>query len=157
LRKYRINEVDEILIDDTDYNKIIMYDWKLTKASKEHPHQYVYASMKDLENKTKKLYLQHLLFGEAPDGKVIWFKDGNRLNFQKSNIEFISNSEKGHLVHHVNLDSAKKYRGVTACYMARIRENGKLRTIGMYKSAAEAAEAYNAEVKKLYGEFAKII
>jgi hypothetical protein len=45
-----------------------------------------------------------------------------------------------------------KYLGVILEYIARIRVNNKLKVIGVYNSAQEAAIAYDLEAKKIYGD-----
>lgn len=53
-----------------------------------------------------------------------------------------------------------KYKGVdfyacTGKYRARIQFAGKMRCIGYYQTAYEAAQAYDAEAVKIHGKFAK--
>jgi hypothetical protein len=154
MKKIDINDSTNIIVDDEDYLKVLFYDWKLIRTNVGKNYIYAYTTVFNENKKREKLFLHHLIFGRPSNDKVFWFKDGNRLNCQRSNVEIISKSEKGHLVYKQQKNGNKIKRGVITNYIARVKVDGKIKVIGVYKSKEEAANAYNNEVKKLYGDLA---
>lgn len=136
-----------VQVDDEDFDRIRIFPWKIFMLGK--GSFYCGFSLKLEEKKYKKVWLQHMIVGNPPEGKRIYFKDKNPLNCTKANIEFLSYSEYGHMTHKKTED---KYLGVILEYIARIRVKNKLKVIGVFDSAREAALAYDLEAKKVYGD-----
>ena len=154
MKEIEINNHTKVQVDDGEYLKVVFYDWKLHRKKTNKQYIYAYTNITNQNNKREKLFLHHLIFGRAPIGKVFWFKDGNTLNCQKSNVEIISYSEKAHLVHNIKKEDEDSFRGVVANYLARIKVGGRIKVIGVFKSKEEAANAYNEAAIKLYGDLA---
>ena len=136
-----------VQVDDEDFHRIRIFPWKIFMLGK--GSFYCGFSLKIEKKKYKKVWLQHMIVGKPPQGQRIYFKDKNPLNCTKANIQFLSYIEHGNITHKKNED---KYLGVILEYIARIRVNNKLKVIGVYNSAQEAAIAYDLEAKKIYGD-----
>ncbi len=107
-------------------------------------------------------YLHQLVIGCPINNKwMICFKDGNTLNCQRTNLEYIRKSDntQRHSKTQLHRNKTSIYLGVTlkpAVYRARIYYDKKQVIIGEYKTEIEAAKAYDKYAKKLFGEKAKI-
>jgi hypothetical protein len=154
MRKIEIKNGFEVLVDNEDFKLVSSLDLILRKATqKKIVYYYAYISSKGTPFKYPKA-LHHFLFGKPPKGKTFWFKDGNRLNCQKNNVEILTISQKSHITHKNPDKIKKKFRGVFQNYLARVKIDNKIIVVGSYKTEREAAKAYNEKVKQLYGEFA---
>lgn len=142
------------VVDDEDFDSVNNYHWKASPSTNKY---YARTFLKDINTKKKRtsLLLQHLVVGKAPKGKRIFFKDGNPLNCQKCNIEFISNSEASHRYYKktkTNKNATETFRGVIVQFIARIKYKNKIITLGNFTNEKDAANAYNIKARELYGE-----
>lgn len=93
--------------------------------------------------------------GVMPD-KHIDHADGNPFNNAISNLReatIAQNIANARLMKNKILPKGVRINGNG--YTARISFEGRLITIGTYQSVEEAADAYLAEARRLYGEFAR--
>jgi hypothetical protein len=146
-----------VFIDHDDEDLFFSYKWKI-KVSKSN---YIICCSQTIDKKTKKrktLWL-HQIIKPKPNNKVrAFFKDGNRLNCKKENIEYVSNSFFSHRFskNRIKSNSSVSFKGVTQLFQSRIKFNKKLHIIGQFKSSQEAAKAYNEKAIELYGSKAKL-
>lgn len=152
-----LKEGFEAYVDDEDYNTISTINWLLMKCKRKGIiFYYAYNYYLDSNKKTNRFYLHHLILGKPKKGEVYWFKDGNRLNCQKENLEIISKSRKIHNNYRQNIGQNTLYRGVYVYYVAKIRVNNKLKIIGCFDNEQDAAKAYNKRAIELFGDQAAI-
>lgn len=138
-------------IDDEDYAAVSQYRWyaKPTKDGK------FYA----VTNRNGRLlYLQHLLMGGKTD-----HRDGNSLNYCRGNLRLCTTTQNNWNIGKRPSRSGKaatsKYKGVyrpakSKKWWAKITAEGKRMVLGQFDSEQEAARAYNAKAKELFGDFA---
>lgn len=98
----------------------------------------------------------HRLLLSATTGQEVDHEDRNGLNNRRNNIRVLSH---GFNVHNQGprADNRLGLKGVYAEYgkfRAQIRFNGKIFSIGTFTTPQEAARAYDAKAKDLYGDFA---
>lgn len=98
----------------------------------------------------------------------IHFKDGNTLNCQRDNLEYIEKSVNTQATSKKQKQRKKssKYLGVskdcdidrlrTKRWSAIIKHNGKVYRLGRFLTEIEAAEAYNKKAIELFGLSAKL-
>ena len=94
------------------------------------------------------------------DGKLVDHKDFDGLNNCKFNIR-IGTKRDNAANSHRRRTSLSKYKGVRmgktgAGWEARVGKSVAGRQIGTYPTEIEAAKAYDAEAKKLFGTFANL-
>lgn len=80
------------------------------------------------------------------------FKNGNNQDCQLDNLEYVSMSELRR--HNKSTKNSSGYRGVTKenkRYRANLYHKGTNFHLGFYKTAEEAAKAYNKKSKELFG------
>ena len=149
------------LVDDEDYEKLIQHKWRVRYHSRNF-----YAYRVHYDKVTKKesyLYMSREILGTVK-GIEVDHKDHDELNCQKWNMRECSHAK--------NMQNARKciskrsitskYKGVSLkndrCrikkWRATVRVNGKDMFLGMYKTEAEAALAYDKAARQYYGEFA---
>lgn len=138
------------LISDEDYELVAMHKWFL--------HKQGYACR---SKKGKTIRMHRVILG-AQKGQLVDHQDLNRLNNQRSNLRFatwlqnLQNSAKRgtHQYKGVYFSKWSHNQGRPSCWKVTIRQNGTLLSFGMYKTAEEAARAYDIEIVRLRGEFA---
>jgi len=95
--------------------------------------------------------------GSPPRGQEWDHADRNKLNNRKANLRLATRSQN---MQNVGPRRSNRcgLKGVTGTkygrWVARISKDGKRRTIGVFSTKEEAACAYDAAAKKLFGKFA---
>lgn len=140
------------MVDDADYERVNKYKWHAVKTP------YTWYAQRAV----------HVPFGASPQAKrlhrfllnaqrydIVDHKDGDGLNNQRNNIRLCSTVDNGR-----NRVCPKVgFKGVTkenSKWLAKIRINSYQQRLGLFGSAKEAAQAYDAAAKKHYGEFARL-
>jgi hypothetical protein len=144
----------KVIIDKEDYSKISEFNWKINKIKGDH--WICLTNTSDPITKKRKVFWLHQIIMPNKSAKLrAYFKDGNKLNCSKENIEYISRNLFGHLHLKTQQNPIKKksseYKGVIKIYKARIRYNKKLYCLGSFENPEDAAKAYNEKAIELYG------
>jgi len=154
-----------VLIDEEDWEKVSQYNWHLRYnrgvfyaiTNIPHPDGGFLGSTRAKRRSTLQI---HRLIVDVPQGLVVDHKNHNGLDNRKSNLRVCTPAENAR-----NRRLAKKtasgYKGVRRngsdnCWQARIRIGKKLRNIGCFATAEEAALAYDAKALELFGEYAHL-
>jgi len=149
------------LVDDEDFEWLSGFKWQanVKHSGDVYAHRDRLASeLRDNPLLPNKIKMHRLIMGH-PDGKYIDHRNGNTLDNQRQNLRVCSKSE--------NMRNSKPqkraksgYKGVSVAskttFSAHIRIGNRLMHIGNFKSAIEAARAYNEHALKHFGEFARI-
>lgn len=138
---------DEILFDKQDINIINLRKWDTAG-------RYAKAKIKD------KTVLLHRLIVDPPANKYVDHINGNTYDNRRSNLRICTNSEN-QSNKHVSYGQSE-YKGVSRSgdryrkpWRATIKSKGKTISIGVFWTEEEAARAYDAKAKELFGDFAK--
>ena len=142
-------------IDDCDVGKVI---GKRVGVVRCHNLCYARISVRDKGGKLKRMPL-HKYIMNPPRGYEVDHIDGNGLNNKRENLRICTHAE--------NLQNSKdrchgkqKYRGVrlvpSGNYVAKFFHNGKNIHVGTFCTEEEAAIAWNAKAKELYGKYARL-
>ena len=146
------------LVDDEDYELVSQFKWLNSLG---------YAI------RTKGAIPMHRFLMNAKKGQMIDHKDRDKLNNQKGNLRFCTNSENQK---NKKPRGTSKYLGVffqknkikyitkkygertSVCYswVAVITVNGKRIYLGRFKNEIEAAKIYDKEARKHHKEFANL-
>ena len=139
-------------IDEEDLVLIKPYKWfkQRNKNGGRYALAHVYRN-----GKRTSLYM-HKLIMDSPKGMEIDHVNGDGWDNRKCNLRVCTRQQNTFNQHRVSPTTG--YRGVylkrNKNYYAGLEFNGKGVHLGIYKTAKEAAKAYNEGAKKYYGEFA---
>ncbi len=138
------------VVDDSDYEWLSQYTW--------HYNKYGYAARRLSRSEGGKIMSLHRQIMGNPQGHIIDHADGDGLNNQRSNLRLATkslnaiNSKRRHSA--PDLPRGVKKRGNS--YGARLRVMGQEYWLGSFRTAQEAAEAYDAAAVRHFGEFARL-
>jgi AP2-like factor, euAP2 lineage len=147
------------IVDIEDMEKVSSFKWRLgTTKSKA---LICYTTYYEAESRKKKnVWLHQIIKPKPKNGLRAVFKDGNRLNCRKENIEYISSNIFGHsLIRNkrgTETNSELYFRGVVKVFKSRIKHNKKVYHLGTFDNLKDAAIAYNRKAIELYGVRAKL-
>lgn len=111
----------------------------------------------------KTVYMHRFLLN-APKGVEVDHMDWNGLNNRRKNLRLATKSQNR--ANTGSKNGSGKYKGVTECltrrvgstgtifYKARIHRGGVCYHLGVFKTAIEAAKAYDKRIKVIDGQFA---
>ena len=140
----------QFLIDEQDWDLVKHINWNVHIMQK--GYKYVYTFQK-VNGKRKMIYL-HRMIADCGLSLFVDHINGNTLDNRRSNLRASTNRQ--------NQWNQKRVRGVipfkgvtfeNGCYRSRIRINGKKVSIGTFKTATEASNAYNKASLELHGSY----
>jgi len=140
------------LVDDADYDLVMQYRWFLFEAIKPGRRTDGPYAVAEIEHSVKRM---HTLLTGWPRTD---HKDHDGLNNQRHNLRPATNSQNmGN--RRPNLGASSKYKGVcwikkTAQWRAMIQRDGRPVFLGLFRSEVEAALAYDAAARDVFGEYA---
>lgn len=143
----RLKEPVYALVDDDDYEKLLMYNWSLHSGGR-YPATFLNG---------KFIYMHHMIM-PIRKGMYTDHKDRNVLNNQKSNLRQCERGENN-MNREISLNNTSGYRGVVFDkqkwkWKAQIKVDYSCIFLGRFYSKEEAALAYNKAALKYFGEFA---
>lgn len=137
------------IVDDADFDKVIYYCWCLNNRG------YANASLRTGERGGPVISMHELVTAKAPQVYEIHHKDGNKLNNQRKNLEFLSIAEhkmrKGLQKNNVTGYKGVAYDNTRQKYLASVSFQKETYFVGRFNTAEEAAKAYDQKVIELYG------
>lgn len=158
---------DYAIIDEEDYQKVMDDITTTLRNGKKRVNKwYVWGSnssgKKYALNGSKKKSIHRAVMG-YPKGMDVDHINGNPLDNRKVNLRVCTRSENC-MNKKTRADSRSGYKGVwlspdgkrIRAYIAVPGTSGKKIRLGYYNTLEEAARAYDAKAKELFGEFAKL-
>lgn len=133
------------LVDDSDFDRCMEHKWRMTK--KEEVITKICGSNIQMS--------RFIMFN--PKGFEVDHKNGNRLDNRKGNLRICSRilneMNKG-----IRKDNVTGFKGVEISFAgkkweAKIKVNKNVFHIGSFDTKEDAARAYNAICKLVYGEY----
>ncbi len=151
----------EVLLDDSDYDRVVTRKWYKNKSKEDHGLFYLDTSIKNENGKWKNVSLQRFIMN-CTDGKNVCVDhiNGNTLDNRKQNLRVCSRTDNTR-----NMKLSKRnttgYKGVAfykrdSRWVARITVNRNRIHIGYYITPEEAAIAYDENAIRYFGEFARL-
>lgn len=148
-----LTQSQHAIVDDEDYDFLMQWKWY-------YNGRYA-ARQETIQRGSRQTYKQRLVHMHrailnAPSDQHVDHQDGNRLNNTRSNLRLCSPSENLANQSKRTHSASSQYKGVswnkqTGKWNARIRYTH----LGSFASEADAAHAYDAAARKLFGEFAR--
>ncbi len=139
-----------VKVDMEDFHKIIESGWNI--GTQILVSGYINVRMYRKINKKSKQKSLSRFITDAPEGKIVTFKDKDTLNLRKKNLIVTDHTGK-----RANAESSKNarsiYKGVyrnRGKWAAQIRYKGKSRHLGSFDTEMEAAKRYDIEAKKVF-------
>lgn len=138
------------LVDDVDYGRLVRHTWRL------HNHGYAYRQVRTA-GKVETI-LMHREVLRAPSGMEVDHVNGDPLDNRRTKLRLASHAENRRN-NRPYANNTSGYKGVVFhrtldLFQARIQISGKVISLGYYKKAEEAADAYDAAAAVHHGSFA---
>ena len=153
-RKIPLTQGKSTTVDDEDFDRLNAYKWY---ANKEGNTYYAVRHSKRQNRKMIRMHREILGF-KAGDGKQIDHINSNGLDNRRANLRICTRSQNKQNQHSVC--GTSRYKGVcwhkqTKKWQADICLERRQIHLGLFDNEIEAAKAYDAKAKELFGEFAK--
>ena len=140
------------IVDDEDFEYINQWKWWYNNS------HYACRNI-TIGKKKQAVILMHRLILDAPKGLQVDHIDGNGLNNQRSNLRLATNQENQ--MNRRPHGKTSKYKGVCfyrfhkkISWLAQIKIGKAHMNLGYHSTEEEAAKAYDAKAKELFGEYA---
>lgn len=137
------------LVDDEDFERINSHKWSLGNVGRNN--LYAIRSVYKNGKKEKTVYMHREVL-ELTSKKHVDHVNSNGLDNQKANLRECTHSENMRNRIRHNKSGFKGVFQMGNRWKAMIRN----RYLGLFTTAIDAARAYNAAAKQLYGEFARL-
>jgi hypothetical protein len=143
------------IVDDEDYDHLKQYNWYAFK-----PYKITYAVRKGKrgERLTVRMHRQIM---QVTKNQTIDHINGNGLDNRKINLRLCDASTNQANMRSTYNKKTSEYKGVSwnrneKSWVSQIQYQKRKFFLGYYKSEKEAAIAYNAAARVLFGEFAHL-
>lgn len=141
-------------VDDEDADLIPRHQWKITKVSNSSDNAINYFAVTCRGTRgtwiLHRIIMERIMQRPLDRSELVIHKDGNFLNFTRSNLEIISFLQQARRKNKQHKKAGSKYKGVhlslEGTWIARIKTPDARKHIGCYQTEVEAAIAYNAAV-----------
>jgi hypothetical protein len=144
------------LVDDEDYELVVRYHWNVQEDARPGHRSGPYArACVPGGGGRDYVFMHNLIAGYGKPDHI----DGNGLNNQRSNLRPATSAQN-------SMNKRKRWRAtsryVGVCWypnrekwLTRIYRNGTMHHLGYFSSEVEAALAYDAAAREIFGEYAR--
>ncbi len=145
------------LVDGRNYEWLRQWKWSVSKQA---PSYYATRRIWNTKTKRQKTIIMHREILGLKHGDGIMTDHANHcgLDNREVNIRVCTNRQnQGN--GRFRKDNKSGYKGVSwqaGKWLAQIRNQGKVTYIGSFNNKVEAAKAYDAKAKEIFGEFAYV-
>jgi len=142
------------IVDADDYPLISQHKWHAQRCL----HKYYALTNINLDNGSRTQISMHRMIMDAPKGLEVDHIDRNGLNNRRSNLRLATHAQNTRNQGKWK-ETASKYKGLSLDkrdmkWQVKVFYNGKYVTVGRFFDEEEAARAYDAKARELFGEFA---
>ena len=154
MKQIKLTKNKVALVDNDDFETLNRYRWYAVKLGN------TFYAMRKTYTPPKTVYMhREILNLKSGDKRETDHINHDGLNNQRSNLR-ICNRRQNNFNHRMGW-GISMYKGVslyknTSTWRAYIQDNGKPRHLGCFNNEVDAALAYNAEAKRLYGNFVRL-
>jgi len=91
MRKLTLSSGHQVQVDNEDYHKVASFTWRIRFSYHDLAKRdiLVVSTVKNKNGHTTNLLLHRFVMFNPPKDYAVKFKDGNRLNMQKSNLYLV--------------------------------------------------------------------
>jgi len=145
------------LIDDEDAPTVLAYKWTAMHVPRSKKW-YARRGFKGSDGKQKTMLLHRFILG-APSDKQVDHINNDGLDNRRANLRLCTNAQNHH---NMGLTTRNKtgFKGImrksNGRYLVHVRAQNKVYHVGTFRTAEEAARAYDSKAKELHGEFARL-
>jgi hypothetical protein len=144
------------LVDDEDYEEVAALRWH---ALRKKNGWYAQANIRDGSRRTT-VEMQVFLMGKPPEGKQRDHVNGNGLDNRRRNLRWATSIEQAQNRRRQR-NAAPGFKGIRRVdggtrWQARIETPTGRVSLGTFASQEEAAQAYDAKAKEVFGAFARL-
>lgn len=149
------------IVDADDYEYLSQFKWFFHKGGISKTGAfYGYAERKQRIGGKDTAIRMHRVINKTPDGLYTDHVNGNTLDNRKINLR-TATSTQNQMNRKSAEGSSSRFKGVhwnktNKHWQARLKADGKERTIGTFKSEIDAAKAYNEVAEKEFGQYARL-
>jgi len=143
------------LVDNEDYEVLSQFRWHASESGRR-----VYARRSTWTGLKTKMILLHRDLLKPPAGVDVDHINGNGLDNRRSNLRIVTRSQNVQAFQLKRKNLTSRYRGVSwhaqrQKWRAVIHIFGRQKSLGMFVTQKEAAQAYDLAAKRLFREFAQ--
>jgi hypothetical protein len=152
-------------IDEEDAEIVGLYNWYGWKSRRRNSNGEIkfhsaYIVANHYHDNTNTRIFMHRVIMNVPNGIEIDHVNGDGLDNRKINLRLCSRGQNNKNVSK-RIDNRSGFKGVKwhkqfKKWHARIKNNGKRYSLGLYETKTEAAIAYNKAASTLHGDFARL-
>ena len=139
-----------VIVDDDDYEWLKKHSWAINE------HGYAVLVISATINSSMSM---HRTIIKAHSGQIVDHVNGNKLDNRKENLRFCT-TQQNQYNRGVNKNNKTGYKGVhntpSGKFVALIKIDKKVKSLGTYPTAIEAAKVYNKYAIKYHGDFARL-
>lgn len=143
------------IIDDEDFERVSRFKWWACESK-----SGAYAMRMIYPNKKPTALILSRFILNAPANKFVDHINGDTLDNRKENLRLATNQQNSFNRRKLERKAFKgtyhRVDRVNRPFSARIRFNNKAYHLGYFATEIEAAKAYDAKAKELFGEFARL-
>lgn len=158
--KIPLSQGKEAIIDECDAPDILPFRWHAQHRRRKSCGDVWYAARNVKTSKGFTIIKMHRVIMNAPAGFDVDHIDSNGLNNTRKNLRVCTKSQnaqnsrkrKGTSSRFVGVD----YRRDIEKWQARVKSNNVRVHLGCFENEIQAASAYNAKAKELFGQYARL-
>lgn len=162
MREIQLTQDQIAKVSDEDYENLSKYKWAAYRIAGKGRNGTVYLyGFKAGYKLNGKKYWMHNVLMEPSEGQEVDHIDGDPLNNQRDNLRIVQHGDNCKNRGKRSNGGTSKYLGVCKKasknkFVASIRFNDKSLHIGYFDNEEDAARAYDAKAKEVFGEFARL-
>ena len=151
----RLRTGDSAIVDAVD-GDLCVHGWGLHCSGH---NKYAQASINKRHSSMHRFVMERVLDRQLKQGEIVDHINGNSLDNRRSNLRLATHQQNIHNQRR-NSRNTSGYKGVSYArrmnkWLAKIKINGKCKSLGYYVTPEEAFAAYCAAAKEAFGDFAR--